>query len=521
MALSIPDIARDHREFIATKLTEYAQRLHPSSAEDEELIRRAVFTVRNRSVIFERFIPFSSTLYTVVQDVRSAEVIIDFKRETISCTCPTPDICRHEIGVLLALYQYFGSVQEWKAKWQAQKTVQLHTLAEQRSPENWQRMVQEVVEQTLKPYKRLEDYMIPSLVETIRTKLRRYLPFEREWQPLFNLFMELATLLLLWNHLTKTNALKFSSYFPYHLDRTTNRMEELIYESKTGIRLFETDVFYDALQQMILELVLLDSEHIQTRFNLYLTIWKQLFLGKQRSEKELALLQGQEMNATVYALQLFHTIRNEQDALFTETLAQATSDNIELLISIADFAHQARKESKVHAILLHILPYLETFLQQSVPPMERQQTTFYLSQLYKTVPLTEQQEIALYSAYGYYGVQPYSEYLLHQERYSEWVALHQLYPSSIAYLESCGLKTVIAQAPAVTLPLYHYYAMDEVAQKSRMNYKQAVRIWRSMKTAAKKSGNLTFWENYITAVRQQYKRLRALQEEIDKSNLLV
>ena len=57
-------------------------------------------------------------------------------------------------------------------------------------------------------------------------------------------------------------------------------------------------------------------------------------------------------------------------------------------------------------------------------------------------------------------------------------------------------------------------------QKSRQNYKQAVRIWRAMKSAAKKAGKLDYFESYMEAVQQQFKRLRALQEEINKSNLL-
>jgi len=42
-----------------------------------------------------------------------------------------------------------------------------------------------------------------------------------------------------------------------------------------------------------------------------------------------------------------------------------------------------------------------------------------------------------------------------------------------------------------------------------------------MKSAAKKSGKLNFWTDYIQSISEQYKRLRALQEELEKGNLLV
>ena len=118
-----------------------------------------------------------------------------------------------------------------------------------------------------------------------------------------------------------------------------------------------------------------------------------------------------------------------------------------------------------------------------------------------------------------YGMQPYSLFLIERGRYTEWAALHHRFPSSLAYLELCGLKTVFEKKPDALLPLYHALAMSELNQKSRQHYKQAVRVWKKMKTAAKKSGKTEFWNHYVDQTRQQYKRLRALQEEIEKGNL--
>lgn len=95
-----------------------------------------------------------------------------------------------------------------------------------------------------------------------------------------------------------------------------------------------------------------------------------------------------------------------------------------------------------------------------------------------------------------------------------------LSPTSLSHIELFGLKDVLEHDPALVLPLYHLYAMQEVEQKSRMNYKQAVRIWKMMKSAAKKSNKLTYFERYIESMQQRFKRLRALQEEIEKGKLL-
>ena len=151
MALSISQLAKEHQAFVLTKLKEAEQGLHPSSTEDEELVRRAVFSVRNKSIVFERFNGASSILYASVQDVRPASVEIDFSKEELHCSCPQAKWCRHQIGALLALYQYFDSVQNWSSAWRAQKSVQLKSLADERDPQSWSMMVDEVMKRLLPP----------------------------------------------------------------------------------------------------------------------------------------------------------------------------------------------------------------------------------------------------------------------------------------------------------------------------------------------------------------------------------
>ena len=524
MGLSISEIARDNRAFIYDTLEQYEQQLQPSSSEDEELVRRAVFSVRNKSVLFERFIPFSAVLNTIVQDVRAAEVTVDFKRDRITCSCMQKDLCRHKVGVMLALYQYFGSVQDWSSKWRAKKSVQLNTLAEERSPESWQRMVDEVLGHLLKDDRRIESYLLASLVDAARVKLRRHMPFEREWQPLFKLFIEMAMLNKVWIHLIKTNSPMQSDYFQYFVDKTSDTIEEHIKELQATPRLFSMDPFYDKLQEMARDLVLQEQGMPHLRLNIYLIFWAQVFTENKRIEVELAALDALpsiNTDVDVRTLKAPFYVLLKDDAALQQVLTLVSPHTIDTFVAIARFAKQQAFPTAASQILRALLPYLQEFIQETLPPMRRQLFTRLIDTLFTTVDLTEEEELLLYSAYGKHGVQPFSDYLIRQERFADWAALHQLYPSSIAHLDAYGLKKVVANAPEVTLPLYHYYAMDEIRQKSRMNYKQAVRIWRSMKSASKKAGKMSFWEDYIQTVRQQYKRLRALQEEIDKSNLLI
>lgn len=527
MGLSISTLATDEATFIRNQLKIIEQSLHPSVTEDEELVRRALFAVRNKSVNFERYVPFTRTLYTSVQDVRITQVSVNFRSNEIICDCPQEEWCRHKVSVLLSLYQYFDSVQDWAARWRTKKSVNLHMLAQNRTPENWLAMVDEVMVHLLPDERKFELHLISTIFDNAQTKLKKHQPFEREWQPIYNLFMDISILNKIWKRVSGRDSSFNNDYFEYFFDRRFESIQNTIHELSGKSRLFATDPFFDALQVLVRELLLERQHYIGRRLNIYLLFWDTVFIEKRRAEEELEILEGYLVNGEINeevplapVFNVFHIVLKDYDALKT-SLDSISSEQMNIYFGLAKFAHSRNDEMATEMILKAMLPLLNEYINAYLVPSQRQMYVRRIHLLYDNVPLTDQEELMLYSAFGVYGVQPYSHYLLKEKRYGEWVALHQLYPSSISYLETCGLKEVVEEAPEETLPLYHFYAVEEVNQKSRMNYKQAVRIWKMMKSASKKCGKTNFWADYIHTVREQYKRLRALQEELEKGNLLV
>lgn len=525
MILSISQLANEHQPFIFAKLKEAEQHLHPSSTEDEELVRRAVFSVRNKSVAFERFNPTTSILYATVQDVRPASLEIDFASETLECSCPQANWCRHKVGALLALYQYFDSVQNWAGAWRAQKSVQLKTLADERSPDSWRRMANEVLSRLLPAGRMLDGYALSAVRTDALERLRRHMPFEREWQPVYKLFMELTILNRVWGHLNETTpGISFDTpYMKYFLEQSMHGIEATFSEFSARSRLFAIDPFYDAMQQQVRSLLLDRQGLFANRLQIYMLLWAVLFYEKPRRERELATilaLEDEVKDGSLHAVKLMFYVLLQKEDLLLEGISNATVDNLYDLFELAIFAKRAGELTSLTVILREILPLLGQFLQEVVPASQHAYYVRNFQMLYEQIELTEEEEAYLYSAFGMYGLQPYSLFLIKKERYAEWAALHQLNFSSFSYLEMCGLKDVLQGAPAAVLPLYHVYAMAEVEQKSRMNYKQAVRIWKKMRHAAKRAGKMTYFENYMQTIRAEFKRLRALQEEIEKGNLV-
>ncbi len=512
MSLSIPVVARDYADFINKELENLARGLNPASVEDAEAVRRAIFSVRNKAVLFERYNPATNKLFSVVQDVKPAEVTVDFNSQIIECTCPQP-LCRHKLGVLLGMYQYLGSVQEWRAQWAGQKSVQLQTLATERTPENWGQMVDQVMDHLLPKGRRMESYLVSNLLENAHTKLRRYTPLEREWQPIYRLYIELAVLNHIWAHFLATDSPIHSDYFEYAIDRRYTIMQSYI-EDLDKSRLFATDPFYDAIQEQLRQFVQQPTGCTAIRLQVYLDCWSSLFNDTKRAQHELHAFTEKESDIPVEILRLVPEILLKKQAPAT-----AETEHVSFYTMVAEFALSLGAVQYAEQLLKRLLPHLKAFIAEKLPPQQRPQFIMHIHTLYTHIDLHEKEEMQLFNAFGRHGVQPYSMYLLTRKRFEEWTALQLLYPSSIPYLEANGLKQVLTEQPEALLPLYHKYAMQEVEQKSRMNYKQAVRIWKQMKSAAKKSGKMAYFEDYIETVRSKFKRLRALQEELEKANL--
>lgn len=522
MSLNFSEIAYSHKDFIQNALKNFEQQLHPSVTEDAELVTRAMFSVRNQAIKLRSYSAFSQILICQIQDVRMTEVTISFSQQQISCTCPQKKVCRHQLAVIFKLSQYSISLQDWLTKWRSKKTVPLNSLAAERSPQSWQLIVDEILNYTLNDVQPIDTFLISSLLENARQKLQLQRPFEKEWQDLFDLFIEVAINQRFLTHAVKTDMRLDHHYVQYFLENSLYRMQNLIDALQKTTRLFAAEPFIDALQQMLHKILLLEKGAINFRLTLYFQFWTKLFNEQKRLTEELALLEKSTASTDLdlRAVKALFYILLRATASLERTLHELSPQNIESFIEVAHFSMQKGYTEEAALILKKVLPLLQAFIQESLAPVRRQKYTRKLDDLYEQIELSESEELMLFAAFGKYGIEAFSDYLLRQQRYTEWVALHQLYPSSISYLEQSGLKEVVATVPEVALPLYHYYAMDEINQKSRQNYKQAVRIWRSMKSAAKKCGKLDYFESYMETIQQQYKRLRALQEEINKSNLL-
>lgn len=522
MNTNISDIAKSYEDFIRNQMAQIGLDLHASNPEEEELVRRAAFLARHNYVKISAYSEERNVISFVVQDAMPTNVTFQINTGNLSCDCPKSHWCRHKLAALFVLYQYIDSLSNFLESFRSKKATQMNLLLkEERTPEAWLRLVQNIYKANLYNQPVVNPYLVESIFSDMQRQIFQHTPLEREWQSLYKLFTHMALLSHTWKHL-KPSSESYKAYFNSFIEHEFEKVKEYIRLTSSKSRLFATDPFYDTLQKIVNYYLLHQSGYFEQRLYIYTFFWESMFNEKSRRESELAIIRNDrhiadDVKAASIESMFYIMLKKYED--LAKQLAEINEADMLIWLDLARFADRNEDEKALSMIVRAMLPCLHSFINTWLSTRYRSAFVNAFNILCSKVNLNDEEAEVLYSAFGMYGMQPYSLFLIERGRYQEWTALHHRFPSSLAYLELCGLKTVLEEKPESLLPLYHALAMIELSQKSRQHYKQAVRVWKKMKIAAKKSGKNEFWNHYIDQTRQQYKRLRALQEEIEKGNL--
>lgn len=212
MNTNISDIAKSYEDFIRNQMAQISLDLHTTNTEDDELVRRAAFLARHNYVKISTYSEERNVISFVVQDATPTSVTLHINTSNLTCDCPKEHWCRHKLAALFVLYQYIDSLSTWLEGFRAKKMVQMNFLKDERSPESWLRLVQNIYKANLYNQPVLNPYLVESIFSDMQRQVFQHTPFEHEWQNLYKLFTHMALLSHTWKHLTPTN----ESYRTYY-----------------------------------------------------------------------------------------------------------------------------------------------------------------------------------------------------------------------------------------------------------------------------------------------------------------
>ncbi len=520
---SYQKLATHYKKYIDQSMVTIEKKLHPAILEDEELVRRAAFFVRNGTVSITNYYPQEHKIDFTIRDVSNIEVTYNLLHDSFLCPCPMQKPCRHIVAAVFYLYQQNDSLSTWISEWRSNADQQqLALLKDERSPRSWDIVVDNFFRKFISNYPPTSFYLLEFAVHDLKAQIRKSRPFEREWQPIYDIYVNLSILIKIWPYLEPFAESNMRNRVYHFIHEYLEELDDYLAQLASKPRMFAADPFYDEMMQRVRHFYFETESLLRFRKHVYLAFWDALVTDKATRLKEVEYLRQLEKTEEDIPLNIvlpyFYLTLSMTDQLLDEAEKMQAEQLLEWL-EVCEKALHSGNKNLVNNLARKLLPHIPYYLNEVIPNPSRVMLIRRLELLFSAIQLHPAELENLYQSFGLYGVQSYSNLLLKEKRYRDWMALHQSANSSLEYAEACGLSVVKEEAPEVLLPLYHHYAMRFINEKNRYSYKQAVRIWKKMKQVAKKSNETDYWNAYVENVREKYRRLRALQQEIEKGNL--
>lgn len=114
----------------------------------------------------------------------------------------------------------------------------------------------------------------------------------------------------------------------------------------------------------------------------------------------------------------------------------------------------------------------------------------------------------------------YEDALAAHGRWDRWIDLQMCMGRDPLSLRVTALKPVEKEAPELLLPFYHQAVERYVLQKNRDGYKAAAKLLKRLAKLYARLKKGERWALFIAAFASRNSRLRALQEELRKGDLL-
>lgn len=520
---SYQKLATHYNKQIHQSMDTIAKKLHPALLEDEELVRRATFFVRNGAVSITNYYPQEHRVDFTIRDVTNIEVNYHITKDNFHCPCPIHKPCRHIVAAVFYLYQQNESLSSWISEWRSQADqIQLTLLKDERSPRSWDILVENFFRKFIANYPPTSFYLLEFAIHDLKSQIRKSRPFEREWQPIFDVYVELSILIKSWPYIEPLAQSNMQNRVLHFLNDYLDELNDHLNQLSSKPRMFAADPFYDEIMGRIHHFYFDMENLVYYRKQVYLSFWDALVTDKNKRLQEVKFLETLDTVEDEVPLNMvlpyFYLTLSMTDELLSAA-EQMEGNHLLAWIEVCEKALQTGKKELGSNLARKLLPHVSYYLNEVVQNPSRVILIRRLELLFDSVQLHPTELENVYQSFGMYGLQSYSNLLIKEKRYYDWMALHQSANSSLEYAEACGLSVVKEEAPEILLPLYHHYAMRFIQEKNRYSYKQAVRIWKKMKQVAKKSNDTDYWNAYVENVREKYRRLRALQQEIEKGNL--
>ncbi|UAL52087.1 SWIM zinc finger family protein [Metabacillus dongyingensis] len=526
------------KELILHAGEELQDQLSPELEDDRNLVKKGLMLYRQSSVYNVKI--DGHTVSANVQDVTPVRVVLELDFFTMSsCSCPADFPCRHVMASFLYLYasvERVGTYMDaWNAKTQQAILAQLKPASQMIPSVSWN---DDSLSSWLSffefEYKRWAQNR-PRSIQQIQSLYNHYYPVLKKKAPknadlrrFYTIHANLTTLFYMLRLLNETKPNDHLLHHVYH-SYFEECIESITYELRE-MRKFALPFSLDSLFEESIEVFhqLLDvSSYLQfERISLYRALWIGLLNRKKWIEREVDWLNEQlsERDVPEYRLALIHMdfLQGDDDALF-EKMKVFNDGAFPILYDWVGDLVSRKNWKRAAKWFTYLLGKSDAFLNSDIPYEEKRRSIrFFLDMLSEYSTQTKDERLYENACRNLlpFSYAEYHHFLVNRKQFRTWAELHLLLGFELYEIDRDLLKMIEKESPESLLTIYHHAIRQEIALRTRTNYKLAVRYLKKVRTLYKKIKNETQFEIYLEKLSHEHRRLRAFQEELKRGKLI-
>ncbi|WP_243449898.1 SWIM zinc finger family protein [Neobacillus terrae] len=522
------------------------EKLRPEAEEDARLVQKGLMLYRQGLVKIDWI--DEDEVKATVQDVMPAKVVLDLTfLDMSSCSCPGDDLCRHQLSVFFSVYSREASVAAWMDTWRRpvkEKNV-LTTLGIQKAKDlikangilkpdytRWIESFEESFKEIVLSKNSSNLYIVAELFKIYMRRIRAGAPIEQEWKLLYELvasvysFRRLAELCGEMGPAGTSLRETYENMFSQLLDEA----ESLVHRLGVQAMPFAFDEFIEKLKDEAFSLLAPNDDLVYERIYLYRLLWTHLFKKKSWREDELEKIRVSFENVLdwqnplplmIAGVHINFVLQRDEKALGLIEAIKGTEAVPYLLYWINWFTSQKawdRAEPVVELFIQKIKRYMDELNYYGTMSF----TKMSLKAISPFCEATDRQDLyerAMLQMMPF-SYREYERQLFEQGQYEKWGELQAFLGYDLDQLPSERLKVIEKEMPEVLMSLLHQNAQQQIDLKNRQSYRRAVRRLKKLRTMYKKQKRLDDWQFFFDSLLERTKRLRAFQEECQRSKLI-
>ncbi|TCZ76295.1 hypothetical protein E0485_13905 [Paenibacillus albiflavus] len=462
------------------------------------------------------------------------------------CSCPVQNDCKHMIAVLLAfanlnerpvhalvnakvvsrMNKYVQTTPQAKLQLAMAEQAQLANLKEQASRipnmsiAEWHTLFEQCTK-SMDRYTRNEQY-----VKEVLNELHLIQPALPE---VMDQLYKLHTHLFVFNKLFEQSTGTAIGYYTQITADMLYKSIGMIYANKLS---FSTETSYQYVTDTLTYLrsrMLTEPKNRKYYYQFYIQLWQQWIQPNldhtKLYEDELFHLRmadtdlGEKLAKLPWNLALslmhFYLVQDQEAWDLLQDASNNDSIYLDDLTPIFHLLTESENWSRTTDWLAKTGPFLNL-----IRPNHLNQYMIYWSTVTDHLPEAEDRMIDTLGLMLPYSKKFYLNALITHEKWSQWMDYHLSMGEEPLDFRLSILQPIEKNAPELLLPFYHQGVERYILLKNRAGYKAAVKLLKRLSKLYRRLKLEGRFEQYMASLISRNSRLRALQEELQKGNLL-